>query len=430
MEGVDEQTGRSERASKRVWIEFGSGSDRVRSGSASLLVLSPGMARAITWLRGRPATLRRGLLLALFLAATCVVPRWWCGRDAQDLFEGKRDAHEPMARSLIAFTSARIGRASYHTGSARFDGEWALMTCQMTVLGLGQMVHAHPEMRAQAMPAIEACLDWMIREETWTFGARAWGTPQAGPSGQAHAYLGYLNVALSMHRTLAPDSRFAALNERLSEAFAERLASEPLHALETYPGQTYPADLATVVASLALHDRATGADHRALLEDWGRRFRAEAVDPDTGLVFQALTPSTGAPADEARGSGTAFAAYFLAFADLELSRELFEALRSCCSGSLAGFGVVEEYPPGSEGGWGDVDSGPVVLNIGPSATAFMIASARIHGDRELFARLLRTAVLFGAPTQSEGARTFLLGGPLGNALLFAMLTATPPEARP
>ena len=85
---------------------------------------------------------------------------------------------------------------------------------------------------------------------------------------------------------------------------------------------------------------------------------------------------------------------------------------------------MREYPPG-EGGPGDIDSGPVILGIGFSSTGFALAGARTFGDRERFQSLYRTAYLIGSPLERGGLRNYVCGGPLGNAILFAMLTARP-----
>ena len=54
-----------------------------------------------------------------------------------------------------------------------------------------------------------------------------------------------------------------------------------------------------------------------------------------------------------------------------------------------------------------------------------LGSARVHGDRAAFTRLLATTVLYGAPVEADGRLEFVTGGPLGNAILWAMLTAAP-----
>ncbi|MBH24279.1 MAG: hypothetical protein CMH57_07495 [Myxococcales bacterium] len=371
-----------------------------------------------------PWLLRVGLPVALFALTTAVAPRHVAGVGVDDLYRGDIEAQGPLALEMARWAEREAGAEVGLTGSALFDAEWRLVSCQMTVLGLGQVIAAHPETRDQHLPAMEACLDWMVTPEAMAFGAASWGERgKATEALTAHAYLGYLNVALSMHRTHAPTSRFAALNDQLTGALAARLRDEPPWALATYPGEMYPADVSTVVASIALYDDATGADHAATLTPWVRRLLLAARDPDTGLLAQSLHPPTGRVVDGPRASGTAFVAYFLAFADVEASRGLWEALKAHCYGTTLGFGGIDEYPPGASGGFGDVDSGPVVFGVGTSATGFAIAAARIHGDGEAYRALARTANLFGAPHQREGRRRFLMGGSIGNALMLAMLTA-------
>jgi hypothetical protein len=134
---------------------------------------------------------------------------------------------------------------------------------------------------------------------------------------------------------------------------------------------------------------------------------------------------TGAPIDAARGSGTALAQYFLSFIDPALSRSLDDAVRASLDGTVLGFGAVREYPAGTLHARRDIDSGPVVFGFGVTATGFSISGARMHRDPARFARLYSTAYLFGAPFARGGAENHVTGGPIGDAILFAMLTAQP-----
>jgi hypothetical protein len=67
----------------------------------------------------------------------------------------------------------------------------------------------------------------------------------------------------------------------------------------------------------------------------------------------------------------------------------------------------------------------VVLGVSVAATGFALAPARAFGQGAAFTRIFRTTELFGAPAASEGRTRFLTGGPIGNALLLAMLTSGP-----
>lgn len=201
----------------------------------------------------------------------------------------------------------------------------------------------------------------------------------------------------------------------------------------TYPGEAYPVDNCAVAGSIGLHDRATGADHSALLRRWSERCRKSYVDRKTELLYQAIDEKDGSPADEPRGSGTVLGLYFLSFSDPELSRDLYLATKRELATTFLGFGTVREYPAGYRGGR-DIDSGPIVLGYGLSTTGFCIAGARIHGDRPYFRRLVATACAAGAPLERDGKLNFVTGGPLGDAILYAMLTAQPAgggeESRP
>ena len=153
--------------------------------------------------------------------------------------------------------------------------------------------------------------------------------------------------------------------------------------------------------------------------------RARSVQPATGLLAQAASPLDASARDPGRGSGTALAAYFLAYADRALSEALYHAVRRELYRTVLGFGVVLEHPTSCVEcmGRADVDSGPTVLGFGVSATGFAIGASRANADRDAFTSLYATAHLFGAPFDEDGARTFATGGPLGDAILFAMLTA-------
>lgn len=73
-----------------------------------------------------------------------------------------------------------------------------------------------------------------------------------------------------MLRLVAPDTRHRALHDRLTEALARRLDASPHGVLETYPGECYPADVASVAGSIGLHARATRVDRRVLLDRYAR----------------------------------------------------------------------------------------------------------------------------------------------------------------
>jgi hypothetical protein len=380
----------------------------------------------MSWAGGRRTLAVRGIGLALFLAATWIVPHRWCMRGAEAWYRGDPETQAALARGMERWISGDLTAAAYNTGSAKFDGEWLFGTYLMAGFGFGQSALEHPEWTERHAALMARCIDRILSPEVREFDRSSWGDDPIetldGSSNHA-AYLGYFNLLLGLHRRVDPASPYAGLNDRITSALARRLEKSPLFLLQTYPDEVYPVDNCAVAASIGLYDRVTGADHGALLRAWTERVRERYRDAATGLLIQAVDARTGAPIDAPRGSGTCLGAYFMSFSDPVFSGELYRAARRGLGGTFMGFGVVREYPPAFPGGRGDIDSGPIILGYGVSATGFCLAGARSHGDGDYHARLYATVHLYGAPRDAEGRREFVTGGPLGNAILFAMLTA-------
>ena len=372
----------------------------------------------------RSRVMRLALVAVALLAGALIVPRSLVGREADALFEGDAATQAGLARAVAETAMAPAPDAVFHTGSARFDAEWALVTDQMTALGLAQVIRAHPELAPELLPSVRAAVAHLVADERYAFAREAWG---AGPfesldSDRGHAYLGYVALGVGALREVEPATPYAALHERIIAALLRRLARAPGGLLETYPGEAYPADIASVVGAIGQHARLTGSDHHEVIARMARIYRTGFTDRASGYLAQTVDASgRGA----ARGSGTALAAYFWSFADAALARELGDAIARTGHRSVLGFGGVAEYAPGQDGS-GDVDSGPVVFGVSVSATGFALASARQRGDRAQFAALYRTTALFGVPVSRGDRWRFATGGPLGNALLLAMLTARRP----
>lgn len=361
--------------------------------------------------------------IAAVVACAAVVPRCVAGHPAAGLWSDELGAQDDAAREVAAYVSSGVAASAFHTGSPRFDGEWAFGTFTMAALGLGQVVLAHPERRDAYVPAMEQCASELVSRSTNTFGTEAWGDFgfDGLPGGRGHGYLGYSNLALSMIRLVHPGTTHAKQHDDLTEALARRLAESPHAIFETYPGEAYPPDMAMVAGSIALHDCATGAPERPWFPAWREAF-SRWIDPASGLLHQVGVPASGEPLGPARASGTALAAFALSFVDRDLSSRLFAGLQRSQT-SLLGFAAIREYAPGHEAA-GDIDSGPVLLGVGVSATGFTLAGAKLAGDEGLFTALYRTADLFGAPVHRPSGKRFMSGGPLGNAILLAMTTAT------
>ncbi len=373
-----------------------------------------------------PLARRAALALLCLLVTVAVVPRWVGGRAAGPLFKGDLAEQTTLGDGVAKVVLEHPRGPFFATGDARFDGQASLAIYQMTVLGLGQIVLDHPEKKADYLPAMRAAADALADPAMFVYAAKAYGEHAAvrmDPD-EGHAYAGYINIALGMLRVIDPEMPQAALHDRLTAELSRRLFRAPNGLIETYPGETWPPDVAVVAGSIGLHARATGKDVSGDMDTWAERFEECSIHA-SGYLIQRIRTGTCTAVDAPRGSGTAFASYAIGFAHPGLSGRLHRALVSHGTITLGGLGGIREYADGYDG-HGDMNAGPILLGASVGGTGFGLGAARMHKDYDLYRSLYRSAHLFGMPASTGDGRRFALGGALGNALLLAMLTARAP----
>lgn len=224
-------------------------------------------------------------------------------------------------------------------------------------------------------------------------------------------YLGWTNRLLGGLMLLqAPAERSAADLARLktqSRQLADAMRASPSGNLDAYPGQSWPCDNVVALASLAAHDAVFGPTYADVMARWVTLTRAH-LDPATGLIPHAANAATGVATIGPRASTQVYIHAFLPEVDAAFAREQYARYREVFVTSVVGFPVSLEYPKGSRG-QGDVDTGPLVLGIGPSATVVAIASARANGDGPLAERITVLSELLGFPVTTAQGKSFALG---------------------
>src|SRR6187402_608361 len=245
----------------------------------------------------------RGLCLLLGMLAARLFAPWVCGRDARAWLDGDAALQNGLAQELIAFEAAddaERARTQPIAAGDRFAGEWALVTHQMTAIGLAQLGLAHPELRTRYAPlATQAALKSLLPEMR-DFGTRAWHGEDALhslSSNHGHAYLAYAALAVSMARLVDPafPAPRATSHDALIAAYERRLLASESGLIETYPNEAYPTDVAAVAAAIAVHGRATGVNHTRVLQHWLVRVRTRQIDSNSGFVFQRMNALSGRP---------------------------------------------------------------------------------------------------------------------------------------
>ncbi len=372
--------------------------------------------------------IRRSSTLLVTLLVLFTIPRQLVGRDAHDLYTNDRATLMARADRVVQHVTAGVDDASFTTGSARFDGEWAFGTYQMAVLGLAQVIQSAPDQGDRYRPALRSALDQLLLPKTRAFAREAWGSDafdSLSDVSSRDGWLGYIALSMSVARSVDPEFQHTELHDQMIESLRARIEGSSTMLIETYPGETYPVDISAAIAAIDLHTRLTKGNATSLTDRWVTKIRSTLLDTNTGYLSQ-----TGPTPGLHRGSGTSLAAYFLGFAPSAsaqlLAKDLYTSLRVHGFRSLAGFGVVREYASDYSDG-GDIDSGPVFQGFGVSVTGFALASAKRFGDEKMFTALHRTASLTGVPYTGKHGKGYVVGGPLGDAILLAMETAQPIE---
>lgn len=309
----------------------------------------------------------------------------------------------------------------------QFRGEWLAVTYSMTAMALANLAFLYPDTVGEARAVLDRLARAMLGPDVRTSDADRWGEDPLdtleGTNGHI-GYLAHLELVLLAHVYLGGVEHAALAREVATALHRRMLASPSLHA-QTYPGETYVADNAVVVACLALAQRVFGDMRVEVTRPWVRRVRADFLDPDTGLMVFRLS-GDGRVVEPSRGSGVAWGIFYLSYADPKFALEQYEKMRAVL-GDTALFSRVHgirEYPVGF-GGAGDVDSGPVILGLSPSGTGFAIAGATLARDDGHKLEWLRTAELVGTTMGTDGQRRYVFAPLVGDAILLAMRTTTP-----
>jgi hypothetical protein len=95
---------------------------------------------------------RAAVVAAALLASRAAAPVW-SAHDASLWRQGDKATQLELADETVAF-ERRDDAAHHGPPKGRFSGEWALITHQMTALGLAQICLAHPEEQERLAPEV------------------------------------------------------------------------------------------------------------------------------------------------------------------------------------------------------------------------------------------------------------------------------------
>ncbi len=148
----------------------------------------------------------------------------------------------------------------------------------------------------------------------------------------------------------------------------------------SYYGGAWPADVVVCVSALAMHDNLFKPQYDAVIRSWLDDVKNKL--DDSGMIPHSVHPIKGTVGEGARGSSMALMLIFLAEIDQSFAREQFKLFRSNFIDQKLGLTGVREYPL-NKTGFGDIDSGPVILGFGGAATIVGMQTLSQYGEQGL-----------------------------------------------
>jgi hypothetical protein len=212
-------------------------------------------------------------------------------------------------------------------------------------------------------------------------------------------------------RDSADIQQFEMLCERMSSAYEEN--ESPY--LRSYNAGIWQADNVVCLASLSLHDKIFTPKYDTLIQDWLIKVK-ETLHPDIGLIGHFVIKGRR-EAQTPRGSSQSLMLNFLIDIDSAFAKEQFAIYKEHFLDYRFGLPGIREYPKGVIGE-GDVDSGPVLLGIGGSASIVGIKTFAKYGDFKTHAGLRNSVDAFGLGMTFSKKRKYLFGAlPIADAFI-------------
>jgi hypothetical protein len=193
--------------------------------------------------------------------------------------------------------------------------------------------------------------------------------------------------------------------ETQCSAINRAISQTNLPYLESYPGQAWPADNVLCLASLSLHDRVEAPKYFGTISTWVKRMKLY-LDKEKGMIPHCFSLYDSVGVQGVRGSSQSLMHCFLPDIDSAFAKEQFALYRKNFIQNKLGLPAVREYALDNDGE-GDVDSGPIIWDVGSAASVVAIKAMSENRDFEMYIPIRNTIEAFGFPINMFGAKFYL-----------------------
>lgn len=221
---------------------------------------------------------------------------------------------------------------------------------------------------------------------------------------------------LSLQADLLSDSLLIQQFQNNCSQIKNTIHQSPEPYLESYENATWPADNILCLASLDLHDKIFAPQFSSTIETWISLIQIH-LDPKTQLIPHAVYANSNRVREGARGSSQSLMHNFLLDIHPEFAKEQFKIYKKRFVDYRFGLPGIREYPKGTFGG-GDIDSGPVILQIGGAASIVGMRALMRHGEFELGRSIQSSVDAFGIALTFNQKKRYLFGAlPMADAFI-------------
>ena len=312
----------------------------------------------------------------------------------------------------------------------QFQGEWAMYSCSMFAVALTNIARIYPEQKEVSLGYVDKLIEIVMSSEIREYDRKRWWGEDALASLEGdHSHVSYLSILAWMmgeYKELGGGNKYDELYSRICYTLNRRMLDAETLNLPTYPDEPiYVPDMLVAVVALSHYAKFNHGSCQDTVNRWIEKAKTDWLDAKTGLLVSFLD-NTGAQQIDGmpvKGSYSALNCYYLSLIDRSFAKEQYERLKQYFYQSSPISGLKEYHERNCPFGM-DADAGPIIANLSPSGTAFMVGSATCFGDTDVRRSLIKTAEIAGSTFYGFTENHYLLANfaLVGEAVMLAMRT--------
>ena len=389
------------------------------------------------WTMSKVKTIRRMVVFITIISVLIVVKVVWvkCAISGYGSFETERKDIIRRANYLISKVATTPQKLLDEMPSGigeQFQGEWAIYSCSMTCAALANIAILYPGNKELSIKYIREIIDIALSEEIKEYDKMRWGEdPMDGIYGNRSHISYYSHVAwmISRYKQIGGDNKYDGLYHSLCKAMNKRICQSPIFNAPTYPGECiYIPDMLVSIVALSNYANQYDGKYQSTVDQWIEKASSEWIDQETGLLASFLEEDNGKAQIvlPVKGSYSALNCYYLSLVAPKFAQEQYELLKKYFRQDFLITGLKEYHDRTCLFGM-DIDAGPIIFNLSPSGTAFVIGAATSLEDSVFRKQLLKTAEIGGSSVSWFGSTHYLLANMalVGEAIVLAMRTSAP-----